>query len=237
MGYFAETSNLALAITTRKSKNGAIECRIVSATPIPTGRPMSTHALTTRETFEPMATEWYYRIMNDEIGPLSSRQLLEKVRTGQIKHDTPIRKDDSQWVVASQVSGLLDAVDKTATRHLCPYCGHVIDRPPTTCPGCNRKLVVSMNSRLTQAGMSKVNRTRKTRQEQAEQLRERSEQRDLVKYIGLLALWFVLLILTPYVIYFASHGQLVFQGRLAVISVAIVSALVGALYVFISRVL
>lgn len=187
--------------------------------------------------YQPMATEWYYRIMNDVIGPLSSRQLLDKVRAGQIKHDTPIRKDDSQWVPASQVSGLLDAVDKTAARRLCPYCGHVVERPPTTCAGGNRKLVVSMNSRLTSAGMTKFNRKRPTRQQQAEQLRQQAERRDLAKYFGLLILWIVLLILTPYLIHFASHGQLIFQGRLAAVSVAIVSALVGSLYFFISRVL
>ncbi len=202
-----------------------------------TGRPMSTHAITTREILEPMATEWYYRIMNEEIGPLSSRQLLDKVRAGHVKHDTLIRKDDSQWVPASQVSGLLDAADNTTTRRLCPYCGHVVDRPPTTCPGCSRKLVVSMNARLTSAGMSKLGRKRATRAEQAEQLRERAERRDLAKYVGLLLLWLVLLVLTPYLIHFASHGQLVFQGRLAIVSVVIVSALVGAVYVFISRVL
>ncbi len=199
---------------------------------------MSTRAITTIETVKPMATEWYYRIMNDVIGPLSSRQLLEKVRTGQIKHDTLVRKDDSQWVPASQVNGLMDAAGQTTTtRRLCPYCGTVVDRLPTTCSGCNRRLTVSVNSRLTKDGMSKLVRQRKTRQQQAEELREETERRELIKYVLLLVLWVILLFLTPYLIHFASHGQLVFQGRLAAVAVGVVSAFVGAVYLFISRIL
>ena len=75
-----------------------------------------------------MATEWYYQIMNDVVGPLSGRQLLDKVRAGQVKEDTLVRKDDSQWVPARQVNGLMDAVEQSRTQRVCPYCGQRDDR-------------------------------------------------------------------------------------------------------------
>lgn len=192
----------------------------------------------TRGTNRKMATEWYYQIMNDVVGPLSGRQLMDKVRAGQVKEDTLVRKDDSQWVPARQVSGLLEAVVKPLAQRVCPYCGQVVDPPPTTCRGCNRKLVLSFNSRLTTMGKEKTNARKVARDRETEvrELRNRSDRSEVVRYITLLVLWLVLLIAAPYLIYLATTGKLIFAGDLAIVSFLVVSGLVGAIYYLISRV-
>jgi hypothetical protein len=191
----------------------------------------------TRGTNRKMATEWYYQIMNDVVGPLSGRQLLDKVRAGQVKEDTLVRKDDSQWVPARQVSGLLDAVVKPLSQRVCPYCGQVVDPPPTTCRGCNRKLVLSFNSRLTTMGKEKTTARKVARDREAEvqEIRNRSDRSEVVRYITLLVLWLVLLIAAPYLIYLATTGKLIFAGDLAIVSFLVVSGLVSGIYYLISR--
>ncbi len=184
-----------------------------------------------------MATEWYYQIMNDVVGPMSGRQLLDKVRAGQVKEDTLIRKDDSQWVPARQVNGLLDAVLQPQAQRICPYCGHNVEPPPSTCGGCNRKLVLSFNSRLTTMGKdkTKVRKIARDREVEAHALRERTDRSEIIRYVLLLALWLGLLVVAPYLIYLATTGKLIFAGDLAIVSVVVVSAVVGGVYYLISR--
>ena len=184
-----------------------------------------------------MTTEWYYQIMNDVVGPLTGRQLLDKVRAGQVKEDTLIRKDDSQWVPARQVNGLLDAVNQSHTQRICPYCGQNVDQPPTTCRGCNRKLVLSFSSRLTSMGRdkTKVRKITRDREAEAKIIREREDRADIVRYLVLLVAWIGLLFVAPYLIYLATTGRLIFEGDLAVVSAIVVSVIVGGMYYMISR--
>lgn len=184
-----------------------------------------------------MATEWYYQIMNDVVGPLSGRQLLDKVRAGQVKEDTLVRKDDSQWVPARQVNGLLEAVVQPLAQRICPYCGTLVDPPPSTCHGCNRKLVLSFNSRLTAMGRdkTKVRKLTRDRAAEAQAIRERADRSEIVRYLMLLVLWIGLLVVAPYLIYLATTGKLIFAGDLAIISAIGVSALVGGIYYLISH--
>lgn len=185
-----------------------------------------------------MATEWYYQIMNDVVGPLTSSQLVARVRSGQVKEDTLIRKDDSQWVPARQVNGLLEAVNHNQTQRICPYCGGKVDNPPTICRGCNRKLVLSFSSRLTTIGKHRgtnASRVARDRESNLEALRNRADRSDVVRYLALLVLWLGLLLAAPYLIYLATTGRLFFAGDLTVISVVIVAALVGSVYYLISR--
>ena len=197
----------------------------------------SSAAHTARENDEKMATEWYYQIMNDEVGPLTSSQLVACVHSGKVKEDTLIRKDDSQWVPASQVNGLLDAVGNNQSKRICPYCGQTVDSPPTTCRGCNRKLVLSFNSRLTAANATHRTPRRAARNHAAEieSIRRRSDRSDVIRYLLLLALWLGLILVAPYLVYLASTGQLFFRGNLAVIPIVMVVAVVGGIYYFISR--
>ena len=53
--------------------------------------------------------EWFYRVGEQSFGPVTNAQLLDLVRLGKVDGDTQIRKDDSNWVLAQAVGGLLDA--------------------------------------------------------------------------------------------------------------------------------
>ncbi len=198
---------------------------------------MTPYAETARGTYETMATEWYYQIMNDVVGPLTNGQLMACVRSGQVKEDTLIRKDDSQWVPARQVSGLLDAVGNNRAQRICPYCGAQVAPPPTTCRGCNRKLVLSFNSRLTTLGKKKVGAARVARDRKAEieSVRQRNDRADILRYVLLLVLWLGLLLVAPYLIYLATTGHLLLSGDLTIISFLVIAAAVGGVYYLISR--
>jgi hypothetical protein len=183
-----------------------------------------------------MTTEWYYQLMNEIVGPLSPSELIEKIRAGQVKEDTLIRKDDSQWVSASQVGGLFEAAQRKETRLICPYCGHDVDRPPTTCKSCNRQLVMSVSSRLTSKGShKKPKRIAKEREEKKKAVEKRNERMDVARYLALLILWLGLLFVAPYMTYLAMSGKLVFEGELAAISFVVVAVTVGIVYWIISR--
>ena len=82
--------------------------------------------------------EWHCEIMGNVIGPLTPAELLEKVRTGEITFDTKIRKDDSQWVAASEVGDLFERAVAVKKKQVCPYCRVEIGAPPIECPGCDR---------------------------------------------------------------------------------------------------
>ncbi len=187
-------------------------------------------------TYGMMTTEWYYQFMNDTVGPLSPSELLDKVRTGQVKEDTLIRKDDSQWVSASQVNGLFDAAHRSDSRRVCPYCGHDVDRPPTTCPQCNRQLVLSVSSRMTSKGaLKKHKRVVRDREAEVKAVQKHNDRMDITRYLALLILWVGLLFVAPYLIYLASTGQMVFEGELAVVSFVAVSVVVGIAYWIMSK--
>ncbi|TWT38147.1 hypothetical protein KOR34_31150 [Posidoniimonas corsicana] len=56
-----------------------------------------------------MATEWYCRLMGTEMGPFTSKQLLEMARSHQITPDDSVRKGpDGAWVGADRVKGLFE---------------------------------------------------------------------------------------------------------------------------------
>lgn len=85
--------------------------------------------------------EWYIEQLGETIGPITGKQLLERVRKGDIVANTPLRKDDSQWVPARDVGGLFEAAGGNQSRQVsCPYCGAPIDLPPTRCSKCRRQV-------------------------------------------------------------------------------------------------
>lgn len=86
-----------------------------------------------------MATEWYIQLGGETVGPMTSADLLKRVRAGEVQPTTQIRKDDSQWVAAEEVNGLMDAATRDRV-FKCPYCGERISRPPCSCPNCTRWL-------------------------------------------------------------------------------------------------
>ena len=57
-----------------------------------------------------MAGEWYYKLMGEVIGPISSIELKQLARAGDIRPDTHVRKGpDGRWVMAERVKGLLES--------------------------------------------------------------------------------------------------------------------------------
>ncbi len=57
-----------------------------------------------------MATNWYYKVMGVEDGPVSSEELLALARAGRIQADTLLRKvGTDEWALAERVKGALPA--------------------------------------------------------------------------------------------------------------------------------
>jgi GYF domain 2 len=55
-----------------------------------------------------MATKWFYKLGGRTEGPISATDLLAKVREGVIKEGSWVRKNDSAWFPAEEVSGLFE---------------------------------------------------------------------------------------------------------------------------------
>jgi hypothetical protein len=56
-----------------------------------------------------MATEWYCLLMGAEMGPFTSKELLEMARRHQLTPDDSVRKGiDGNWVRAHRVKGLFE---------------------------------------------------------------------------------------------------------------------------------
>jgi hypothetical protein len=64
-----------------------------------------------------MATQWYFNVMGKVFGPVSSADLLQRVRCGDITEATPIRKNNSKWFPAKEVGGLFDAAYKDMPKY------------------------------------------------------------------------------------------------------------------------
>ena len=56
-----------------------------------------------------MATQWYCQLMGTELGPFTSKQLLEMARSHRLVPDDSVKKGaDGMWVAAYRVKGLFD---------------------------------------------------------------------------------------------------------------------------------
>jgi len=92
---------------------------------------------------------WFYKSLTGmEYGPVSPLDLLDLIRNGTVLLDTPLKKDDSQWVMAQDVNGLFATAAKPSIAYFCPGCGKEISKPPSRCSKCdvhveraNQKLV------------------------------------------------------------------------------------------------
>jgi len=103
-------------------------------------------------------TEWYYQVMSGVFGPLSWEQLRERVRSGEIEHETEVREGaDGPWIAASHVAGLFDLLAQPAADDVavedehevgvrrsplnlrpCSDCGTMVSKQASTCPNCGR---------------------------------------------------------------------------------------------------
>jgi hypothetical protein len=61
-----------------------------------------------------MTSQWFYKFVDEQIGPLSSAELRNLVQRGTVKQDTLVRQTpDGVWVPAERVRGLLTVSNPT----------------------------------------------------------------------------------------------------------------------------
>jgi hypothetical protein len=59
-----------------------------------------------------MPSQWFCRVLGEQIGPVSFRELAEMVRAGTLKETDPVRREAaSEWTRAKEVIGLLRAAE------------------------------------------------------------------------------------------------------------------------------
>jgi len=155
--------------------------------------------------------EWFYKVGDQSFGPITNAQLLDLVRVGTVDGDTHIRKDDSNWVVAHAVGGLIDAARRDDAETVCPYCGVPISPPPTRCENCHRNVTVVL--RGTES--AKIYRQTKSITDELNTYEEdRPEKEETAKSHFLIVLVAVLFLFSiPLTIYlwFNFHRPLVVQ--------------------------
>ena len=62
-----------------------------------------------------MAKPWYFQMMGAEIGPLTSAELMDRVKLGQLQPDTLVRSGkDGKWTPADRWKGLLSPKEAEA---------------------------------------------------------------------------------------------------------------------------
>ena len=60
-----------------------------------------------------MASQWFCKVLGQEVGPVGFPDLAEMVRSGTLKQDDPVRREGtSQWTRAAEVIGLFRAAAK-----------------------------------------------------------------------------------------------------------------------------
>ena len=60
-----------------------------------------------------MASQWFCKVLGQELGPVSFREMAEMARAGTLKEDDPVRREGtSQWTRAGEVIGLFRAAAK-----------------------------------------------------------------------------------------------------------------------------
>lgn len=81
-------------------------------------------------------SSWYVRRGEVDVGPLTGEELLDLIREGSVRPETPVRKNDSAWFEAMSVGGLFEAAAKPTYEYYCPECGKQVDKPPSVCGYC-----------------------------------------------------------------------------------------------------
>ena len=64
-----------------------------------------------------MASRWFCKVLGQQVGPVSFREMAEMVRSGTLKEDDPVRREAaSEWTPARKVIGLFRAAAKEAAQ-------------------------------------------------------------------------------------------------------------------------
>lgn len=87
-------------------------------------------------------TSWFIQTDDDrdDLGPFRPSELLQKVRAGEVKRDTKLRKDNSAWFSAGEVGGLFEAAMRPTIEYFCPQCKKRVSAPPVVCNYCGREI-------------------------------------------------------------------------------------------------
>lgn len=109
---------------------------------------------------------WFYKSSTGmEYGPVTPLELLDLIRNGTVLRDTPLKKDDSQWVTAQNVNGLFATAAKPSIVYLCPGCGKEISKPPSRCLKCDVH-VDRANHKMVQYDLEAIDRKARKGMEQ-----------------------------------------------------------------------
>ncbi len=64
-----------------------------------------------------MASQWFCKVLGQQIGPVGFREMVEMVRAGTLKENDAVRRDGtSQWTRAREVTGLFRAAEKESAQ-------------------------------------------------------------------------------------------------------------------------
>lgn len=95
---------------------------------------------------------WYASIDGQQIGPLTSADIRSMAASGQLRPDSYVCRDGSDWVPASRVKGLAFAVPQPVVpavvadppvaddRIPCQFCGEMVPPAAIKCRFCNEYL-------------------------------------------------------------------------------------------------
>lgn len=155
--------------------------------------------------------DWFYRVGGRSFGPITNAELLDLVRVGTVDGETQVRKDDSSWVTAQSVGGLLDAAQRDEAATVCPYCGEPIAQPPTRCENCQRSVKVVLRG----ADKKKIYRQAKSISDELDSheaaLPEKEETAQSHFLIVLVAVLFLISLPLAIYLWFNFHRPLVVQ--------------------------
>lgn len=98
---------------------------------------------------------WFYKLMGEEIGPISSTELRTLAQRGTISADTPVRKgQNGTWIPANRVQGLFSTSDADIkgdsprenipleTKTPCSESSPQL-RPTKACPYCAERILAA----------------------------------------------------------------------------------------------
>jgi hypothetical protein len=97
-----------------------------------------------------MVTQWFCRLMGSELGPFTSKQLLEMARSHQIMPDDSVKKGaDGNWVEAHRVQGLFDDPSGSSIimAHLPPEAKQAVESKPEPAKAASMKAVAAPEPR------------------------------------------------------------------------------------------
>ena len=124
---------------------------------------------------------WYYKSHTGmELGPVSPLELLDLIRNGSVLRDTQVKKNDSQWVKAEEVNGLMANAAKPSFAYYCESCGKQVPKPPCRCLNCDMNLDKA-TQKLVQHDLDEVDRKTRKALAKAKFVTRESSQKETQK--------------------------------------------------------